>query len=84
MTERENILMDKLNSDLQIANAELESLNELIISATVGNLDVVKVILTKTKAKIECINNQIVDLQRKSWENQRSTYVDRRDGRYTC
>lgn len=84
MTERHLILMDKLNADLQIAKAELDSMNELLMIVTVSNLDIIKVILTKTKAKIECINNQILDLNRQSFEYQRSKYVDRRDGSYTC
>ena len=84
MTERENILMDKLNSDLQTAKAELESLNEILTSGTLSNLDTLKVILVKTKAKIESINNQIAELNKKSWEYQRAKYSDRRDGSYTC
>ena len=84
MTERENILMDKLNSDLQIANAELDSLNELIISYAVSNIDILKVFLNKTKAKIQSINKQIEKLNESDFNLKRSQYIDRRDGSYTC
>jgi hypothetical protein len=68
-------LLEKLNSDLLIAESELSVLNKI-------PGDIAFVLYQTTKAKIDCINKQIEKL--KEISQSRSQYVDRRDGSYTC
>jgi hypothetical protein len=68
-------LLEKLNSDLLIAESELSVLRSFPSESSF-------VLYQTTKAKIDCINKQIEKL--KEISQSRSQYVDRRDGSYTC
>ena len=66
-------ILDKLNSDLKIAQAEL-----LVLSKIPGEVSFV--LCKSTKAKIESINNQIMEIKLLQYKDN----IDRRDGSYTC
>jgi hypothetical protein len=75
-------LLEKLNSDLLIAESELLVLRDIIGGSRPSSGEVSFVLFQTTKAKIDCINKQIEKL--KEFSQSRSQYVDRRDGSYTC
>jgi hypothetical protein len=68
-------LLEKLNSDLLIAESEL-----LVIK----DIDPKNLLGLTTKAKIDCINKLIEKFRELDYEQKRAQYVDRRDGSYTC
>jgi hypothetical protein len=78
-------LLEKLNSDLLIAESEI-----LVIKDIIGGNNSFKpgeitfVLYQTTKAKIDCINKQIEKLRELDYEQKRAQYVDRRDGSYSC
>jgi hypothetical protein len=69
-------LLEKLKSDLLIAESELSILNEIIS----GNSSEISFILYQTtKAKVDCINKQISEIEIQS---SKKDWIDRRDGGY--
>jgi len=75
-------LLEKLNSDLLIAESELLVIKDIIAFVKPG--EIAFVLYQTTKAKIDCINKQIEKLRELDYEQKRAQYVDRRDGSYTC